>query len=106
VPDRRPQRDVEPPKPVIPPVAPTLAVQGVVLSADQHFAIIQHGTPPKLEAVGEGATVDGWRVDSIDRNRVALSAGAATIEFQVGKKGAPAKPVTRPGAARRGFTNE
>jgi len=106
VPERRPQQDSEPPKPVPPPVAPALVVQGVVLLPEGRYAVIQHGNPPKLEAVAEGATVEGWRVVHIEAHRIAISAGTATLEVAVGKPGKDAPPRGAPQgpAARHGFT--
>ena len=97
VPDRRPQPDDEASRTAMPLNAPSLMVQGVVLSREGRYAVIQHGNPPKLEAVAEGATVDGWKIESMDAHRIALRAGTATIEFPIGKpaKAAPQAPANR-----------
>jgi general secretion pathway protein N len=106
VPERRPQQDVAPQKPIPAPNPPTLMVQGVVLTEGHHYAIIQHGNPPKLDDLSEGATVDGWQIESIDSDRIALRAGAAEIEFPVGKPAtaAPARAQPRP-VLRRGLND-
>jgi general secretion pathway protein N len=96
IPDRRPQQDTEPAKAAPPPVPPTLLVEGVVLSPGRHYAVIQHGNPPRLDSVSEGETVDGWTVASIDRDRVSLRSGTATLDFAVGKSARAAPGVRRP----------
>lgn len=108
VPERRPQDDAEAAKAVPPPNAPVLTVQGVVLSAERRYAVIQHGIPPKLDALAEGATVEGWKIESIDTNRIALRAGAATVEVAVGKpnKGAAPRPAQAPANRRGGAFND
>ena len=94
IPERRPQQDVEQ-KPVPPPVAPSLMVQGVVLTTERHYAIIQHGNPPKLDDLSEGESVDGWQIERIDTDKIALRSGAARLEFPVGKPPAGAAPPFR-----------
>ncbi len=84
VPDRKPQ-DEGPLRQAPAPPPPTLAVQGVVMSGDRHFAVIAHGNPPKYDSFGEGDTVDGWRVESIALDHVVLGAGGATVEVPVAK---------------------
>ncbi|HXQ52416.1 MAG TPA: hypothetical protein VN802_15085 [Stellaceae bacterium] len=98
IPERRPQQDVEPAKPTPPPTPPALLVQGVVLAPERHYAVIKHGNPPRLDSVSEGETIDGWTVESIARDRIALRAGSATLEFAVGKTGTakPAPAQARP----------
>jgi hypothetical protein len=85
LPDRRPQLQAEPAKPPLPP--PAFRIQGVVLSPERRSAIVEHGNPPKLDSVTEGATIEGWRVESIGRDRVSLRAGAASAEIPVGDPG-------------------
>jgi hypothetical protein len=90
VPDRRPQRPPDA-APAGPP--PLLTVQGVVLTNDRQYAVIQHGNPSKLESVAEGATVEGWVVETIDRDHIALASGTRRVEVPVGK---PAASTPRP----------
>ncbi len=85
VPGRRPQADSADANAKAPVKPPALAVQGVVLAPDQRFAVIAHGNPLRYDAIAEGGTVEGWHIDSIDRDRVALSAGGAKIEVPVAK---------------------
>jgi hypothetical protein len=104
LPERRPQLDAEPQVQAPAPMVPTLAVQGVVLTDNRRYAVIQHGNPPKLESISEGMTVDGWKVESIAWNKIALRSGAATVEIAVGKtaqQNAAPPPVTQ--RARRGW---
>ena len=104
VPDRRPQQDADSASSAPPPNAPALAVQGVVLSREGRYAVIQHGTPPKLDAIAEGATVEGWRIESIDAKRIALRAGAATIEYPIGKSAKGAAAIRQTPTIRHGWT--
>jgi general secretion pathway protein N len=101
IPDRRPQPDVAPAAALPGPPAPALLLQGVVLSSEHRYAVIQHGNPPKLESIAEGATVDGWHVDHIDAHAVTLRSGAATVEYQVGKPNAQGAQPIRPLPLRR-----
>ena len=109
VPERRAQQDSEPSKPLPPPVAPALNVQGVVLSPEGRYAVIQHGNPPKLEAIAEGASVEGWRIEHIEAHRIAIRAGPQIIEVAVGKPGKDAPPHAAqqpPASPRHGWTGE
>jgi general secretion pathway protein N len=101
IPDRRPQPDVAPASAAPGPPAPALLVQGVVLSPEHRYAVIQHGNPPKLESITVGATVDGWHVERIDAGAVTLRSGATTAEYLVGKPGAPGTQPNRPLPPRR-----
>jgi hypothetical protein len=95
IPDRRPQPEMAPAPPAPGPPAPSLLVQGVVMSPEHRYAVIQHGNPPKLESVAEGATVDGWRVEHIDAGAVTLRSGTATADYLVGKPNAQGMQPTR-----------
>jgi hypothetical protein len=106
VPGRRPQPDEAAAAPTPAPPRPTLVVQGVVLTPERRYAVIRHGNPPKLDSISEGATVDGWKVTSIDTDRIVLSAAAATVEFEVAKSGhGDAPDLGRASVARRGQRN-
>jgi general secretion pathway protein N len=101
IPDRRPQPDVAPAAAAPGPPAPAMLVQGVVLSSEHRYAVIQHGNPPKLESMAEGATIDGWQVEHIDARTVTLRLGAATAEYLVGKPNTPGTQPFRPLPPRR-----
>jgi hypothetical protein len=106
IPGRRPQENLEPVKPPPPVPPPVLQVQGVVLAPDRRYAIIKHGNPPKLASLAVGATVDGWRIESIESDYVALRSGTTRLEFPVGKPATPtqrARPAAAPSA--RGWGN-
>jgi hypothetical protein len=96
IPDRRPQPGVEAKPPAPPPAAPVLLVEGVVLSQEHRYAVIQHGNPPKLESVAEGAMIDGWQVEHIDPGAISLRSGTAAVEYPVGKPNAQAPQPNRP----------
>ena len=94
-PGRRPVTDAGPPRQEAPP--PSLSVQGVVLSPTLRYAIVAHGNPTRFDAVTEGDTVEGWRVEAIGRDTISMSAGDAKIDVPVGKPDQPASapPVLR-----------
>ena len=100
VPERRPQLQAEPAKPAPPP--PALKLQGVVLSPERRSAIIEHGNPPKFDSVTEGMTIEGWRVESISRDRVSLREGTTTVDVPIGTPG-QRPPVRAPLPSRRSF---
>jgi hypothetical protein len=101
IPDRRPQPTMASGPAAPAPPAPAILVQGVVLSHEHRYAVIQHGNPPKFESIAEGATVDGWQVEHIDEGAVTLRSGAATAEYLVGKPNAQGMPPGRPLPPRR-----
>ncbi|HUK60141.1 MAG TPA: hypothetical protein VLV50_13000 [Stellaceae bacterium] len=84
VPGRQPQDD-KPIRQAPAPPPPALAVQGVVMSAGRHFAVIAHGSPLKYDSFGEGDTVDGWRIESIALDHLVLGAAGATVDVPVAK---------------------
>lgn len=72
-----------------PPARPNVTVVGIVLTGSTHYAMIRHGNPPKLEALAEGQTVDGWKIETIASDRVSLSSGATSVDYMLGGKPAP-----------------
>jgi type II secretory pathway component PulC len=71
---------------------------GIVISAHERHALIEHGQPPRLERVSEGQDIDGWSVESIKSDRVVLA--RADQRFEVKAKDGPAPPV-QPNQFRR-----
>lgn len=99
LPDRRPPPEAEQSK--APPPPPSLTVEGVVIAPGQHYAVIAHGNPPKLESVTEGAMIDGWEVENIARDLVSLRAGSDSMAIPVGKVPPPGQTPSGGAVARR-----
>ncbi len=68
---------------------------GIVISAHERLALIEHGQPPHVERLSEGQEIDGWSVEKILPDRVVL--GRADARIEVKAKDAS----TRPGQPRR-----
>ena len=79
-------------RPGPPPARPTLALLGVVMTGNSHYALIRHGNPPKLEQLAEGQSIDGWQIQTIANDHVTLTSGSASADFVLGGG-------NRPGAA-------
>jgi hypothetical protein len=68
---------------------------GIVISPGEHHALIEHGQPPHLERLVEGQELDGWTVDAILPDAVALRRADQRLELKA--KDAPsAAPQRRP----------
>ncbi|HEX7968617.1 MAG TPA: hypothetical protein VF502_10375 [Stellaceae bacterium] len=72
---------------------------GIVISARERHALVEHGQPPRVERIAEGQDIDGWTVEKILPDRVML--GRADARIEVKAKDAPARPgpPRRAGAA-------
>ena len=79
-------------RPGPPPARPSLALLGVVMTGNSHYALIRHGNPPKLEQLAEGQSIDGWQLQTIANDHVTLTSGNASADFVLGGG-------NRPGAA-------
>jgi hypothetical protein len=68
-------------------VAPTATVStsmtliAILISARGPHALVRHGTPPQLDRVVEGQTIDGWTTEAIKFDRVILRRGADVLEL-------------------------
>jgi type II secretory pathway component PulC len=79
-----------------PPARPSLALLGVVMTGNSHYALIRHGNPPKLEQLAEGQSIDGWQIQTIANDHVTLTSGSASADFVLGggnRPGAAAAPT-------------
>ncbi len=66
---------------------------GIVIAAGERRALIEHGQPPRLERVVEGQELDGWTVDAIQPNAVALRRADQHVELKA--KDAPSAAPQR-----------
>ena len=71
-----------------------LVLAGIVATASDRTALVQHGQPPKIVRLREGETVDGWTVRSIRADRVIVETPTNTRELKLREK-------SRPGAVAR-----
>lgn len=93
---RRPSVEAAP----VDPRSSAFNLVGIVISAQQRHALIEHGQPPRLEHATEGQEIDGWTVESIQRDRVVLQRGDLRLEVKA--KDGPASPAAfQPGQPRR-----
>ena len=60
---------------------------GVVISTDRRLALLRRASGPEVLRVSEGQEIDGWRVATIEPDRVVLRQGDAveevTLEDQI-----------------------
>lgn len=78
------------------------ALLGVVLSAKERHALLEHGQPPHTDRVVEGQEVDGWTLEAVQLDRVVLRRGDNSVEVKAkDKASAPVPPSRRvaPGSA-------
>lgn len=93
---RRPAIDAGP---AIDPRSSAFNLVGIVISAHERRALIEHGQPPHLERLSEGQDIDGWTVESIESDRVVLA--RADLRLEVKPKDGPAPPAVQQGQPRR-----
>lgn len=67
---------------------------GIVISSGEHHALIEHGQPPRLERVVEGQELDGWTVEAIAPDAVALRRADQRLELKA-KDAPPPAPQRR-----------
>lgn len=58
------------------------ALVGVVLSAKDRHALLEHGLPPHIDRVAEGQEVDGWTLEAVQLDRVVLRRGDNRVEVK------------------------
>ena len=83
---RRPARDAAA---VVPSSGFTLV--GIVRSAHESHALIEHGNPHRLDRVAEEQELDGWTVETILDDRVILR--HADVRLEVKEKDTPPNPA-------------
>jgi hypothetical protein len=64
---------------VMVPMSMTLIA--ILISPRGAHALVRHGTPPQLDRVAEGQTIDGWTAEAIKFDRVVLHRGAEVQEL-------------------------
>ena len=81
------RRPTKPPPPVRPvakkPLPMNLILYGVIIGADQKFALIRSEKSTRLQQVPEGRHVDGWLVDRIFPDHVVLRSDERTTVLQL-----------------------
>jgi hypothetical protein len=68
---------------------------GVVLSATERHALLEHGQPPHLDRVAEGQEVDGWTLEAVQLDRVVLRRGDNRVEVKAKDKASTSVPQLR-----------
>jgi hypothetical protein len=62
-------------------VSTSMTLIAIVISPRGSHALVRHGTPPLLDRVGEGQTIDGWTTEAIKFDRVILRHGVDVLEL-------------------------
>jgi hypothetical protein len=75
-PNRRPSEEAPA---VMVPMSMTLIA--ILISPRGPHALVRHGTPPQLDRLVEGQTIDGWTTETIKFDRVILRRGAEVQEL-------------------------
>ena len=99
--DRRPPAVEE--GPVAAPSArenPFLLV-GVIEAEEKRLALVSRGRGGEIMTVGEGQTIDGWRVEAVQEDRVLLVNGEQRSEMRLEDMAAPARKLRTDKAVRR-----
>jgi hypothetical protein len=68
---------------------------GVVLTAKERHALLEHGQPPHLDRVAEGQEVDGWTLEAVQLDRVVLRRGDNRVEVKAKDKASASVPQLR-----------
>jgi hypothetical protein len=100
--NRRPSEDAAP-APV--KTSSSMTLIAILISHRGPHALVRHGTPPQLDRVVEGDTVDGWTAETIKFDRVVFRRGSDVLELVPVSAAQPnpvpanpAKPPVRPPA--------
>ncbi len=83
------------PEAAAPGATPPFALVGVVLTATERHALLEHGLPPHIDRFAEGQEVDGWAVEAVQLDRVVLRRGDNRVEVKAKDKAAPSTPQSR-----------
>jgi len=62
-------------------VSTSMTLIAIVISPRGSHALVRHGTPPLLDRVVEGQTIDGWTTEAIKFDRVILRHGVDVLEL-------------------------
>jgi hypothetical protein len=63
------------------PVSTSMTLIAILISPRGPHALVRHGTPPQLDRVVEGQTIDGWTAEAIKFDRVILRHGVDVLEL-------------------------
>jgi hypothetical protein len=83
---------------VMVPMSMTLIA--ILISPRGAHALVRHGTPPRLDRVVEGQTIDGWTTEAIKFDRVILHRGAKVQELVPVSAEQPRSPSVPPNPNR------
>jgi len=75
-PNRRPSEE----EPVV-MVPMSMTLVAILISPRGPHALVRHGTPPQIDRVVEGQTIDGWTAEAIKFDRVILRRGGEVQEL-------------------------
>jgi len=75
-PNRRPSEE----EPVV-MVPMSMTLVAILISPRGPHALVRRGTPPQIDRVVEGQTIDGWTAEAIKFDRVILRRGAEVQEL-------------------------
>jgi hypothetical protein len=62
-------------------VSTSMTLVAILISARGPHALVRHGTPPQLDRVVEGQTIDGWTTETIKFDRIILRRGVDVLEL-------------------------
>jgi general secretion pathway protein N len=62
---------------------PDLTLVGVVIGPEVRSALIRLPSAPELAEVLVGEGIDGWRLDSIETDRIVLKSGDASATYRI-----------------------
>ncbi len=63
--------------------SPTLKLVGVVIGPEGRSALIRISTSAELVEVSVGERIDGWRLETIETDRIMLKAGKASAVYRI-----------------------
>jgi hypothetical protein len=88
------------PEAAAPGATAPFALAGVVLSAKERHALLEHGQPPHIDRIAEGQEVDGWILEFVQLDRVVLRRGDNRVEVKAKDRAAsPPLPSRRTATA-------
>jgi len=77
-------------------VSTSMTLIAILISPRGPHALVRHGTPPQLDRVVEGQTIDGWTAEAIKFDRVILRRGADLLELVPVSAEPPHPPAAQP----------
>jgi hypothetical protein len=71
----------------------TFVLIGIVISATERYALIEHGRPLHLDRAREGQELDGWTVMSVLPDRVLFQRGDRNLELKARDRAPTAREI-------------